>query len=209
MMRYLRTYPMEHHNHNILLYCLISSRSLALSSSHPRFARSSLSHSSRWSCWGRAWARWRILGLDAAPGASERSEGGDTTALFPTLSRGGAVPDRVADDVSDFDGYHIVGTPPGGRDRAGAATAGAATAARGRGGTSCRGTSTASRRTTTAAASPWRGVLSGVAKRGEYGDLPRHLDELVERNHEGRGGSASLLEKDPRVINLGSEGDIS
>ena len=71
-----------------------------------------------------------------------------------------------------------------------------------------RGTLTAFRETTTASTSPQRGAQSGDAKRGVYGDLARHLNEMVERNHEGSGGSASLLAKDSRETDLGSEGDL-
>ena len=46
------------------------------------------------------------------------------------------------------------------------------------------------------------GAPSGDAKRGAYGDLTRNIDELVERDHEGSGGSASSLAKDPRKTNL-------
>ena len=63
--------------------------------------------------------------------------------------------------------------------------------------------------TTTAAASPLRGAPSGDDVRGAYGDLARNLDELVERNNEGSGGSASSSAKDRRETNLGSKGDLS
>ena len=43
------------------------------------------------------------------------------------------------------------------------------------------------------------------AKRGAYGDLTRNLDELVDRDHEGSGGSASSSVKDPWEANMGSE----
>ena len=56
--------------------------------------------------------------------------------------------------------------------------------------------------TTTAAASPRVGAPSGDAKMRAYGDLTRNIDELVERDHEGSGGSASSLAKDPRKTNL-------
>ena len=78
-------------------------------SSYPRFTPSSLSHSSRWSYWGTAQTGRRNPFPDAAPGASERSEGEDTTVFFPTLFRGGAVTGRGANDANDFDGYHIAG----------------------------------------------------------------------------------------------------
>ena len=48
-------------------------------------------------------------GPDAAPGASERSEGEDTTVFFPTLFRGGAVTGRGANDANNFDGFHMAG----------------------------------------------------------------------------------------------------
>ena len=49
----------------------------------------------------------------------------------------------------------------------------------------------------------------GDAKRGAYGNLAKNPDELVERNHEGSGGSASSSAKDPGDTDLGSEGDLS
>ena len=45
--------------------------------------------------------------------------------------------------------------------------------------------------------------------RGAYGDLARNLDELVECDHEGSGGSASSSAKDRRETNFGSKGDLS
>ena len=63
--------------------------------------------------------------------------------------------------------------------------------------------------TTTAAASPCRGAPSVNAKRGAYWDLTRNLDELVEHDHDGSGGSVSLLMKDPRKADLGSKMDLS
>ena len=74
----------EHHITVVLFDLLL----LALLSLHPRFARSSLSHSSRWSCWGSAWAGQRIPGPDVAPGTSDHRKGADTTTLFPALCRG-------------------------------------------------------------------------------------------------------------------------
>ena len=68
---------------------------------------------------------------------------------------------------------------------------------------------TASRGTTTAAASPRRGAPSGNADRGAYGDLATNLDELVERNHDGSGGSASSSAKDPQETDVESEGSLS
>ena len=63
--------------------------------------------------------------------------------------------------------------------------------------------------TTTAAASPRRRAPSGDAKRGAYRDLANNLNKLVERDHEGSGGSASLSAKGPWKTNLGSDGDLS
>ena len=77
------------------------------------------------------------------------------------------------------------------------------------GGTPCQGTPIASGGTTTAAASPLGGAPSEDAKRGAYRNLANNLDELVERDHEGSGGSASLLAKGPWKTNLGSNGDRS
>ena len=71
-----------------------------------------------WSrCWSGTWcsgghgrpsghSRWSYP--DAAPVALERSEGEDTTALFPTLCRG---------DASDFDRYRIAGYSASGGER--------------------------------------------------------------------------------------------
>ena len=51
--------------------------------------------------------RWQVPVPDAGPCVLERSEEENTTALFPALCRGGAVPDHGVDDASTFDGYSI------------------------------------------------------------------------------------------------------
>ena len=77
------TYRAEHHNITVVLFDLIYLALRYILSSPPRFTRSSLSHSSHWRCWGRAWAGWRIPGPDTAPGVSERSKGGGHQRALP------------------------------------------------------------------------------------------------------------------------------
>ena len=60
-----------------------------------------------------------MSGPDAAPSASEPSKGEDTTALFPSICRGGAVPGHGADDAIDFDKYRIAGWSAWGRSAGG------------------------------------------------------------------------------------------
>ena len=155
------------------------------------------------SWWGRARAGRRIPVPDAAPGASERSEGEDTTALFPTLYCGGAVPGRDANNVSNFDGYRIAGYSAWGGSASGS----------GHGGTTMRSDAKPGDFD-----SVWRDddrsriIAEGSAVWGiQEGDIrgPRKEPrKLVERTHEGSSGSASSSVKDPRETDLGSEGDL-
>ena len=71
------------------------------------------------------------------------------------------------------------------------------------------GISTASERTTIAAASPRWGAPSEDGKKGVYGDLAENFVKLVEHNHEGSGGSASSLTKHPWETDLESEGGLT
>ena len=94
MMRARNIVATEHHNVTFIPFDLVS------------LARSSLSHSSHWSCWG---AGRRIPGPDAVPGVSSLREVEDTTAPILTLCCDGAVPGRGANIGSNFDRYCITG----------------------------------------------------------------------------------------------------